>query len=75
MEWQEQDRVRLSWPDRLDVDVPYQLAKKLRAPTSSWAPWRPGLARPGCRFRRMRHRLPPMDLHLKGLSAMGFEVE
>jgi UDP-N-acetylglucosamine 1-carboxyvinyltransferase len=75
-EWQEQGRVRLNWPDKLDVDVPYQLAKKLRASNLF-------LGALATRIGQARMPLPggcdigfrPMDLHLKGLSAMGFEVE
>ncbi len=76
VEWQDQDRVLLSWPDRLDVAVPYQLAKKLRASNLF-------LGALAARIGQARMPLPggcdigfrPMDLHLKGLGAMGFEVE
>jgi UDP-N-acetylglucosamine 1-carboxyvinyltransferase len=77
-EWQDQEqgRVLLSWPDKLDVSVPYQLAKKLRASNLF-------LGALAARVGHARMPLPggcdigfrPMDLHLKGLSAMGFEVE
>ncbi len=75
-EWQGPGRVLLSWPDKLDVAVPYQLAKKLRASNLF-------LGALAARIGHARVPLPggcdigfrPMDLHLKGLSAMGFEVE
>jgi UDP-N-acetylglucosamine 1-carboxyvinyltransferase len=75
-EWQEQGRVLLSWPDKVAVAVPYQLAKKLRASNLF-------LGALAARIGQVRMPLPggcdigfrPMDLHLKGLSAMGFEVE
>jgi UDP-N-acetylglucosamine 1-carboxyvinyltransferase len=75
-EWLEQSRVRLNWPDKLDVDVPYRLAKKLRASNLF-------LGALAARIGQARMPLPggcdigfrPMDLHLKGMSAMGFEVE
>jgi UDP-N-acetylglucosamine 1-carboxyvinyltransferase len=76
VEWQEQGRVLLSWPDQLDMAVPYQLAKKLRASNLF-------LGALAARIGQARMPLPggcdigfrPMDLHLKGLGAMGFEVE
>jgi UDP-N-acetylglucosamine 1-carboxyvinyltransferase len=75
-EWLEQSRVRLNWPDKLDVEVPYRLAKKLRASNLF-------LGALAARIGQARMPLPggcdigfrPMDLHLKGMSAMGFEVE
>jgi len=75
-EWQDQGRVLLSWPDKLDVAVPYQLAKKLRASNLF-------LGALAARAGQARMPLPggcdigfrPMDLHVKGLSAMGFEME
>jgi UDP-N-acetylglucosamine 1-carboxyvinyltransferase len=75
-EWQGQGRVLLSWPDKLDVAVPYQLAKKLRASNLF-------LGALAARIGQARIPLPggcdigfrPMDLHLKGLNAMGFDVE
>ena len=74
--WLEQSRVQLNWPDKLDVDVPYRLAKKLRASNLF-------LGALAARIGQARLPLPggcdigfrPMDLHLKGMSAMGFEVE
>ena len=74
-EWQEQGRVLLNWPDHFDVAVPYQLAKKLRASNLFL----------GALVARIGHaRIPlpggcdigsrPMDLHVKGLKALGFEV-
>ena len=76
VEWQEQGRVLLDWPDQFEVSVPYQLAKKLRASNLF-------LGALAARIGQARIPLPggcdigsrPMDLHLKGLSALGFEVE
>lgn len=74
-EWQEQGRVLLSWPDHFDAAVPYQLAKKLRASNLF-------LGALVARIGQARIPLPggcdigsrPMDLHVKGLNALGFEV-
>jgi UDP-N-acetylglucosamine 1-carboxyvinyltransferase len=76
VEWQEQGRLLLSWPDQLDVALPYHLAKKLRASNLF-------LGALAARVGQARMPLPggcdigfrPMDLHLKGLNAMGFDVE
>ena len=75
-EWQEQGRVLLNWPEQFEVSVPYQLAKKLRASNLF-------LGALAARIGHARIPLPggcdigsrPMDLHLKGLNALGFEVE
>ena len=76
VEWLEQGRVLLDWPDQFEASVPYQLAKKLRASNLF-------LGALAARIGHARIPLPggcdigsrPMDLHLKGLSALGFEVE
>lgn len=74
-EWQGECRVLLEWPDRFDDVVPYQLAKKLRASNLF-------LGALAARIGHARIPLPggcdigsrPMDLHVKGLSALGYEV-
>ncbi len=76
VEWLEQGRVLLDWPDQFEASVPYQLAKKLRASNLF-------LGALAARIGQARIPLPggcdigsrPMDLHLKGLSALGFEVK
>jgi UDP-N-acetylglucosamine 1-carboxyvinyltransferase len=74
-EWQGPGRVLLDWPDRFDDVVPYHLAKKLRASNLF-------LGALASRIGHARIPLPggcdigsrPMDLHVKGLSALGYEV-
>ncbi len=74
--WVGENTVRLAWPETPDTAVPYQLAKKLRASN---------LFLGALAARRGKAEIPlpggcdigsrPMDLHLKGLQALGFEVE
>lgn len=74
-EWQEANRVLLNWPDQFEVAVPYQLAKKLRASNLF-------LGALAARIGQAQVPLPggcdigsrPMDLHVKGLNALGFDV-
>ncbi|MGD0152783.1 MAG: UDP-N-acetylglucosamine 1-carboxyvinyltransferase [Thermacetogeniaceae bacterium] len=74
-EWQEANRVLLNWPDQIEAAVPYRLAKKLRASNLF-------LGALAARIGQARVPLPggcdigsrPMDLHVKGLNALGFDV-
>lgn len=74
-EWQEANRVLLNWPDQFEAIVPYKLAKKLRASNLF-------LGALAARIGQVQVPLPggcdigsrPMDLHVKGLNALGFEV-
>ncbi|HHW40173.1 MAG TPA: UDP-N-acetylglucosamine 1-carboxyvinyltransferase [Syntrophomonadaceae bacterium] len=75
VEWQGENTLRLALPDELEVAIPYQLAKKLRASNLF-------LGALAARCGEARIPLPggcnigsrPMDLHLKGLSLLGFDV-
>lgn len=73
--WTGQNTVSLTWPDRVEGAPPYELAKKLRASNLF-------LGALAAREGRTEIPLPggcnigsrPMDLHLKGLHLLGFEV-
>lgn len=75
-EWQGENSVRIALPDRPEVSVPYRLAKKLRASNLF-------LGALAARCGEAQIPLPggcnigsrPMDLHLKGLALLGFDVE
>lgn len=75
-EWQGENSVRIALPDRAEVSVPYRLAKKLRASNLF-------LGALAARCGEALIPLPggcnigsrPMDLHLKGLALLGFDVE
>ncbi len=74
--WEGENIVRISWPEEIETRTPFHLAKKLRASNLFLGSL---LARAG----RAEIPLPggcnigsrPMDLHLKGLQALGFEVK
>jgi len=74
--WQEDNSLCISVPENIDVETPYELAKKLRASNLLLGSLlgRKGQARiclpGGCNIGSR-----PMDLHLKGLSALGAEVK
>ncbi len=73
--WLGQNTVSLAWPGQIEVTPPYHLAKKLRASNLF-------LGALAARQGRAEIPLPggcnigsrPMDLHLKGLHILGFEV-
>ena len=73
--WEGRNTLRLKWPEYPDCDIPYNLAKKIRASNLFLGAF---AAKKG----RVRIPLPggcnigsrPMDLHLKGLSMLGFDV-
>ncbi|MDH7576607.1 MAG: UDP-N-acetylglucosamine 1-carboxyvinyltransferase [Bacillota bacterium] len=73
--WLGQNTVSLIWPDQVESAPPYDLAKKLRASNLF-------LGALAARQGRTEIPLPggcnigsrPMDLHLKGLRILGFEV-
>lgn len=75
-EWQGENSVRIAFRGEPGVSVPYSLARRLRASN---------LFLGALAARRGEAHIPmpggcnigsrPMDLHLKGLAALGFEVE
>jgi UDP-N-acetylglucosamine 1-carboxyvinyltransferase len=73
--WEGRNTLRLKWPEHLDCEIPYSLAKKIRASNLF-------LGALAAKRGRVRIPLPggcnigsrPMDLHLKGLSMLGFDV-
>lgn len=73
--WQEEDVLKIQGPERLMDDAPYKLVKLLRASNLLLGPM---LAR----FGKARISLPggcnigvrPMDLHFKGLVALGADL-
>ncbi len=73
--WEGRNTLRLKWPERLNCEIPYSLAKKIRASNlflGALAAKRGGVKIPlpgGCNIGSR-----PMDLHLKGLSMLGFDV-
>lgn len=76
VEWQGENTLQLFWPDRPDPVLPYQLAKKLRASNlflGALLSRMDGVKLPlpgGCNIGSR-----PMDLHLKGLHHLGFDVD
>ncbi|MGB9793125.1 MAG: UDP-N-acetylglucosamine 1-carboxyvinyltransferase [Thermacetogeniaceae bacterium] len=75
-EWQGENSVRIAFRGEPGVSVPYRLARKLRASNLF-------LGALAARCGEAQIPMPggcnigsrPMDLHLKGLAALGFEVE
>ncbi|MDR9756476.1 MAG: UDP-N-acetylglucosamine 1-carboxyvinyltransferase [Thermacetogeniaceae bacterium] len=73
--WEGKNTLRLKWPGRLNCEIPYSLAKKIRASNlflGALAAKRGQVKIPlpgGCNIGSR-----PMDLHLKGLSMLGFDV-
>ncbi|MGB4505054.1 MAG: UDP-N-acetylglucosamine 1-carboxyvinyltransferase [Syntrophaceticus sp.] len=73
--WEGSNTLRLKWDSCLDSDIPYSLAKKLRASNlflGAMAAKRGKIKIPlpgGCNIGSR-----PMDLHLKGLNMLGFDV-
>jgi UDP-N-acetylglucosamine 1-carboxyvinyltransferase len=73
--WVDSNTLHLKWDKHLGSDIPYDLAKKLRASNLF-------LGVMAARKEPIRIPLPggcnigsrPMDLHLKGLSVLGFDV-
>jgi len=73
--WEGKNTLRLKWPGRLNCEIPYSLAKKIRASNLF-------LGALAAKRGRVKIPLPggcnigsrPMDLHLKGLSMLGFDV-
>jgi hypothetical protein len=73
--WVDSNTLHLKWDRPLGSDIPYELAKKLRASNLF-------LGVMAARKEPIRIPLPggcnigsrPMDLHLKGLSMLGFDV-
>lgn len=73
--WRDENTVSLVWPCQVGVVTPYHLAKKLRASNLF-------LGALAARQGKAEIPLPggcnigsrPMDLHIKGLRALGFEV-
>jgi UDP-N-acetylglucosamine 1-carboxyvinyltransferase len=73
--WVDSNTLHLKWDRPLGSDIPYELAKKLRASNLF-------LGVMAARNEPIRIPLPggcnigsrPMDLHLKGLSMLGFDV-
>lgn len=74
-DWVGENTLRLAWPDRLESAIPYRLAKKLRASNLflgvlAAREGRASIPLPGgCNIGTR-----PMDLHIKGLRSLGFEV-
>jgi UDP-N-acetylglucosamine 1-carboxyvinyltransferase len=75
-DWESDNTVRLLWPEQLEATLPYQLAKKLRASNlflGAIAASRGRVKIPlpgGCNIGSR-----PMDLHLKALHLLGFDVD
>lgn len=73
--WLGDNSLRISWSDAIDISLPYELAKKLRASNLF-------LGSLAARIGEAEIPLPggcnigsrPMDLHIKGLSQLGFDV-
>lgn len=73
--WEDPEILKIKPPERVDVEAPYHLVKKLRASNLLLGPV---LAR----FGRAQVALPggcnigvrPMDLHFKGLAGLGAEL-
>ncbi|MDD4360419.1 MAG: UDP-N-acetylglucosamine 1-carboxyvinyltransferase, partial [Syntrophaceticus sp.] len=73
--WEDSDTLRLKWDRPLCNDIPYNLAKKLRASNLF-------LGAMAARKEPIKIPLPggcnigsrPMDLHLKGLGMLGYDV-
>jgi UDP-N-acetylglucosamine 1-carboxyvinyltransferase len=73
--WEGANTLRLNWNKPLESDIPYKLAKKLRASNLF-------LGALAAKKGRIRIPLPggcnigsrPMDLHLKGLGMLGYHV-
>jgi len=74
--WQEDNSLSITVPDDIGIETPYELAKKLRASNLLLGSLlaRKGQARVclpgGCNIGSR-----PMDLHMKGLSALGADVK
>lgn len=72
----EAGKVRLSVPDELGIEAPYELVTRMRASTAVLSPLlarerRALVAMPGGDFLGPR----PIDLHLKGLEALGADIK